>query len=79
MVKMAVVFMISLSTVAIATGIASRILALVGYLMALLLLFGSYFVDWIVVVFPIWIFLISIYILVDNFTRPETKGMRARE
>jgi hypothetical protein len=70
MVKMAVVFMISLSTVEIATGIASRSLALLGYAMALVLLIGSYFVTWIVVIFPIWVSLISTYILIDNYKHP---------
>ncbi len=70
MVKMAVVFMVSLSTVAIATGLASRGLALLGYALALLLLVGSYYVTWIVVIFPIWVSLISTYILIDNYKHP---------
>jgi len=66
-VKMACVFMITTSTVAIYTGITPRSLAILGYVLALFLLFGSYAVSWSFVVFPIWVFLISICILLDNF------------
>jgi hypothetical protein len=68
-VKMACVFMITTSTVAVYTGITPRWLAIVGYVLSLFLLFGSYAIGWSFVVFPIWVFLISICILLDNFTR----------
>ena len=42
MIKMGVVFMITTSTVAIYTGIARRWLAVFGYMLSLLILFGSY-------------------------------------
>jgi hypothetical protein len=66
MVKMASVFMITTSTVAIYTGIAPRWLAVLGFALALLLLFGSYYVSWSFLVFPLWIFLISISLLRDT-------------
>jgi MFS family permease len=69
MVKMASVFMITTSTIALHTGIAPRWLAIFGYALALLLLFGSYYISWSFFIFPIWVFLISISILVDNFRR----------
>jgi hypothetical protein len=71
MVKMAGVFMITTSTVAIYTGFAPRWLAVFGYVLSLLLLFGSYYVRWSFVVFPMWVFLISFCILADNLRRPE--------
>jgi hypothetical protein len=75
MVKMAGVFMITTSTIALYTGIAPRWLAILGYALALLLLLGSYYVSWSFVVFPLWVMLISISILVDNFRRPaETRN-----
>lgn len=69
MTKMACVFMISTSTVAIRTGFAPNWLALSGYGMAALLLLGSYYVSWGFVVFPLWVLMASVYILVDNVWR----------
>ena len=72
-VKMAAVFMISTSTLAIRTGFTPRWIALIGYAFALLLLVSGRYVEWIIMVFPLWVLLISIYILIDNFRRlPET-------
>jgi hypothetical protein len=65
-IKMASVFMISTSTVTIATGMAPRWMALLGYVLALILLVGSYYIAWSVVVLPLWVLLISIHILLDN-------------
>jgi hypothetical protein len=68
-VKMACVFMITTSTVAVYTGITPRWLAILGYVLSLFLLFGSYSISWSFAVFPIWVLLISVCILLDNFTR----------
>jgi hypothetical protein len=65
-IKMAGVFMISTSTVVIYTGIAPRWIAILGYVLALILLIGSYYISWSVVVLPIWVFLISIHLLIDK-------------
>lgn len=74
-IKMAAVFMISTSTVVVYTAIAPRWIALVGYLLALILLIGSYYINWSFAVLPVWVFLISIYLLIDNLRRPmETSG-----
>jgi len=70
MVKMASVFMITTSTVAIFTGIAPRWLAFLGYGLALILLFGSFYLTWSFLVFPLWVFLISAYILRDSIRHP---------
>jgi len=64
--KMAAVFMISTSTVVIRTGIAPRWIAFLGFALALMLLIGSFFVSWSFAVLPFWVFLISVYILIDN-------------
>lgn len=71
MIKMAGVFMISTSTVAIYTAIAPRWMAIFGYALATLLLFGSYYVGWSFVVFPLWVFVLSAYILADNMCSPS--------
>ena len=70
-VKMACVFMITTSTIALYTAIAPRWLAILGYVLALLVLFGSYQIAWSFVVFPLWVFITSTYILVDNISRPH--------
>jgi hypothetical protein len=67
--KMAAVFMISTSTVVIYTGIVPRWIAFIGYLLALVLLIGSYYIGWSFAVLPVWVFLISVYILMDNLRR----------
>jgi hypothetical protein len=72
-IKMAAVFMVSTSTVIICTGIAPRWLAILGYAMALLLLLGSYFAGWSMVVLPIWVLLLSVHILLDNL-RPTASS-----
>ncbi len=71
MIKMASVFMFTTSTVAIYTGIAPRWLAILGYVLSLSLLFGSYYFSWSFVVFPLWVFLISASILSDSM-RPSS-------
>ena len=67
--KMAAIFMISTSTVVIYTSIAPRWIAYIGYLLALVLLIGSYYIGWSFVILPAWVLLISTYILVDNLRR----------
>jgi hypothetical protein len=64
--KMAAVFMVSTSTLAINIQLTARWIAFLGYASALLLLIGSSFLDWILLVFPAWVLLVSIYILIDN-------------
>jgi hypothetical protein len=67
MIKMAAVFMISLSTVTWLTAIAARWLAILGYVLALFLLFGASYFNWAFLTFPLWVFIFSCYILIDNY------------
>jgi hypothetical protein len=69
MVKMAGVFMISTSTVAMSTRFAPRWLAGLGYVLAALLLVGSSFLRWSFALFPLWVLLLSIQILASDFGR----------
>jgi hypothetical protein len=66
MIKMAAVFMITASTLAVYVRFAPRWLALLGYFLALLLLFGSHYIRWSFILFPSWVFLISFHIWTDN-------------
>jgi hypothetical protein len=65
-IKMAGVFMISTSTVVIYTGIAPRWMAGIGYALAALVLLGSFYLNWSIMVLPIWVLLISVHVLIDN-------------
>ncbi len=67
MMKMAAVFMISLSTVTLLTATVSRWLTFVGYALALFLLFGASYFDWAFLVFPLWVFMVSSFILIENY------------
>lgn len=65
--KIATVFMVSTSTVVIYTEIAPRWIAILGYALAGALLVGSYFTTWAIVVLPLWVLIISVAILIDNY------------
>jgi hypothetical protein len=71
-IKMAGVFMITASTLAIYTGFAPRWLAILGYTLALLLLFGSYYLSWSFIVFPLWVLVMSIHILMVQVRGPHS-------
>ena len=65
--KMAGVFMISTSTISLRTRIFPRWMAMLGYVLALVLLLSLGKMEWFLLVFPLWVLLISVYILIDNF------------
>ena len=70
-VKMAGVFMITTSTLAIYTGFTPRWLSILGYILALLLLFGSYYLSWSFIVFPLWVLVMSTHILMVQMRGPH--------
>ena len=70
-IKMAGVFMIATSTLALRTRFIARWIAFLGYAVALLLLLSSRYIEGILLVFPLWVLLISLYILIDNLRRPS--------
>jgi hypothetical protein len=65
-IKMAAVFMVVTSTLALRTRLFARWLAYVGYAVALALIVSSAYVEWILLVFPLWVLIVSVYILIDN-------------
>ena len=67
-VKMAGVFMISACTLSIRTEIFPRWMAFLGYALALLLLLSIGYFNWILLVLPLWVLLVSCYILLANPT-----------
>ena len=66
-IKMAGVFMVVTSTLALRTGFLARWIAFAGLAMAMVLLFASQLFDFSFAIFPAWTLLISVYILIDNF------------
>jgi len=64
--RMAGVFMITTSTLAIRTGVFPRWIALLGYALAIILLVSIGHYSWITLVFPLWVLLISCYVLMVN-------------
>lgn len=70
LMKTAAVFMITTSTIAIYTRLTPRWLAIVGYIIAVVLLLGSSYFDWSLLVFPLWVFLVSLCILWDRNAAP---------
>jgi len=65
-IKMAGVFMFSTSTILLRTRIVSRWIAFLGYGLGVALLLSIGLIRWVPLVFPIWVFLISAAILLEN-------------
>lgn len=61
--KMAAVFMMSLATIWLRTGLMPRWLTYATYLMALTLIFGGESSMWLTLVFPSWVLIVSVLFL----------------
>ena len=70
-IKMAGVFMLSACTLALRTGIFKRWMAFLGIALALFLRLSVGFLYWVVLVFPLWVLLLSIHILLANLGRTD--------
>ena len=70
LVKTASVFMITTSTIALFTHLTPRWLAIGGYAVAIGLLIGSYYLDWSLMVFPLWVMSVSVSILLEKEAGP---------
>lgn len=64
--RMAAVFMISLGTTWRRTGLMPRWMVIVTYLVAVCLLVITSLNPWVSLVFPAWVFLVSVYVLVTG-------------
>jgi hypothetical protein len=64
--RMSGVFMITLGTISLRTGTMPRWLAFVTYALALILLLSISLSVWFTLIFPAWVFAISVYILIGN-------------
>ena len=65
--RMAAVFTISATTIASRLRLVPRWLAVLGYATAVSLLFGAGVVPWVELIFPGWVFVLSVHILVAVF------------
>jgi len=63
-IRMAAVFMISLATIWLKTGLMPKWLVGTTYLVAVALLIGSDISTWIVLAFPAWVLVVSLLALV---------------
>ena len=70
--KTAAVFMITTSTIAVYTRLTPRWLAIGGYVIAAAILFGSGYFDGSLLVFPLWVLLVSVAILWDKQVVPSS-------
>jgi len=53
------------------TGIVPRLIALLGYGLGAVLLLSIGIIVWIPLLFPVWVFLISVVILLENPSRVD--------
>ncbi|MCJ7444453.1 MAG: hypothetical protein MUO26_07985 [Methanotrichaceae archaeon] len=65
--KMAGVFMISTATIAHRTAAIPRWLVFLGYAFAVILLLSITYVEWMALLFPLWVLMLSVYILIENY------------
>jgi hypothetical protein len=74
-IRMAGVFMISLATIWISTRTMPRGVAFVTYGLALVLLLSIGYSLWVTLIFPAWVLVISIYVLVLNPRSPKAEDL----
>jgi hypothetical protein len=72
--RMAAVFQLSQATLWMRTGVMPRWTALLTYVVALVLLLVFTASWWVVLVFPAWVLLISVYILIAQLGGRQTVG-----
>jgi hypothetical protein len=77
--RMAAVFLLSQATLWLRTKVMPRWMALLTYPLALLLLFVFTESFWVVLVFPAWVLLVSVHILIVSFRRKRDAGDTATQ
>lgn len=76
-IRMAGVFMVSLGTIWIRTRVMPRVFVFLTYALALLLLVSSNLTLWLILVFPAWVLVVSMFILIVSLRgeQAEAKGV----
>lgn len=70
-IRMAGVFMISLGTIWLRTGLMQRGWVFLTYALALVLLLSISYSLWVTLIFPIWVLAVSVYFLILNLREPR--------
>jgi Na+/phosphate symporter len=73
-VRMSGVFMISLATIWFRTGVMKRGWAYLTYVLALVLLVSIDYSFWVTLILPLWVLVISVYILIRNLYNQPRNG-----
>jgi hypothetical protein len=72
--RMAAVFTISATTIAARLGLVPRWLMVFGMASGLVLLLTAGAVPWLEIIFPLWVFVLSVHILIASFRSPPSAG-----
>ena len=75
-IRMAGVFMISLATIWLRTGLMHRGWAFLTYILALVLLLSIDYSFWVTLIFPGWVLVVSVYILIRNLHNQPKEDIR---
>ncbi|MCU0630931.1 MAG: hypothetical protein MUF37_07255 [Methanoregulaceae archaeon] len=75
-IRMAGVFMISLATIWLRTGLMHRGWAFLTYILALVLLLSIDYTMWVTLIFPGWVLVVSVYILIRNLRTQSREDIR---
>jgi hypothetical protein len=71
---MAAVFMISIASIWLRTRLMPQWLVMATYVLALLLLVVVSLNLWVTLVFPAWVFFVSVFILIMNARTPQQRS-----
>lgn len=77
--KMAGVFTFSICTIALRTGILPRWMAFLGFASGLVMLAIVANWEWIALLFPFWVLLVSVYILAADLRRPAHSRLEGEQ
>jgi len=66
--------MIALATIWIRTRVMPRVYVFLSYALALVLLVSTDFTSWLILVFPAWVFMISVFILIESLRGAEAEA-----
>jgi hypothetical protein len=75
-IRMAGLFMISLGTIWLRTGVMHRGWALVTYALALVLLLSTSLSSWVPLIFPAWVLVVSVFTLILNLRERRRDALK---
>ncbi len=73
-VKMASVFLISTTTLSFRIGSFPKWVIYLSYGLGLVMLFNIFLTEWLILIFPLWVLMLSIIVLVENFRVKKETG-----